>query len=150
MTIPEGWEPFPTSSPFNTAVGPYFYKLQGESLIIGLEVETRHCNTSGTLHGAMFGALADIALGNSIGLAISEGTAAAGVAERKGGGPPPAFATVNLSIDYAGSAKAGDWVEMYVDVQKVGGTLAYANGYLCRGEDRIGRVSGVYRLFKQN
>ena len=36
MTIPEGWEPFPTSSPFNTAVGPYYYQLQGESLIMGI------------------------------------------------------------------------------------------------------------------
>ncbi len=147
MTIPEGYEPFPTSSPFNTAVGPYYYKLHGESLIMGLEVEPRHCNTGGTLHGAMFSALADIALGNSIGLAITEGSAAAGVEDRKAGSPPPAFATINLSVDYAGSARTGDWVEMHVEVQKVGGTLAYANGYLMNGEDRIGRVSGIYRLF---
>ena len=147
MSIPEGYELFPTSSPFNTAVGPYYYQLQGESLVIGLEVENRHCNTSGTLHGAMFGALADIALGNSIGLALSEGSAEDKVAERKAGAQPVAFATVNPSVDYAGSAKAGDWVEMHVDVQKVGGTLAYANGYLKNGEERIGRVSGIYRLF---
>ena len=149
MTIPEGYEPFPTSSPFNTAVGPYYYRLQGESLVMGLEVETRHCNTGGTLHGAMFSALADIALGNSIGLALSEGSAEAGVAARKDGAPPVSFATINLSVDYAGAAKVGDWVEMHTEVQKVGGTLAYANGYLMNGNDRIGRVSGIYRLFSR-
>ena len=140
MTIPDGYQAFPTSSPFITSVGPFYGAIIDDVIILGLVVEQRHCNTAGYLHGTMFSALADIALGNNIGRVLSQGNPDQ---ERF------AITTVNLSIDFAGSARAGDWVEMHSEVQKVGNTLAYANGYLRNGDESIGRASAVFRILSR-
>jgi len=58
--------------------------------------------------------------------------------------PSPMLTTASVTTDFAGSAKIGDWVEAHVDVQKVGGRLAFANCYLvCKGE-RIVHASAVF------
>ena len=58
--------------------------------------------------------------------------------------PSPMLTTASVTTDFAGSAQIGDWVEAHVDVQKVGGRLAFANCYLvCNGE-RIVHASAVF------
>ena len=52
--------------------------------------------------------------------------------------------TASLTIDYAGSAKLGDWIEVTTDIQKVGKRMAFANCYFSVGEKRIVRASGVF------
>jgi acyl-coenzyme A thioesterase PaaI-like protein len=52
--------------------------------------------------------------------------------------------TVNLSADFADVARAGDWVEARVDVQKMGRRLAFASCHLWVGEKRILRASGIF------
>ena len=49
-----------------------------------------------------------------------------------------------LSADFAGGAKLGDWLEARVDIQKLGGRLAFANAYLTVGDERIVRASAVF------
>jgi acyl-CoA thioesterase FadM len=56
--------------------------------------------------------------------------------------------TASLTIDYAGSAKFGDWIEIHVDVQKVGRTMAFANCYFTVDSKRIVRASGVFGIVK--
>jgi acyl-coenzyme A thioesterase PaaI-like protein len=86
-------------------------------------------NARGFVHGGLLMTLADIALGDS--LAYRED-------------PPASFVTANLSADFAGSAKLGDWVEAYVDIQKSGSRLAFANAYLLVDGERILRASAVF------
>jgi len=50
----------------------------------------------------------------------------------------------NLSLDYAGSAQAGDWLEARVDIQKQGSRLSFANCYIFVNEQRIVRASAVF------
>jgi acyl-coenzyme A thioesterase PaaI-like protein len=52
--------------------------------------------------------------------------------------------TANLSVDFAGSAQLGDWIETTLDVQKVGSRMAFANVYFSVGGERIARASGVF------
>jgi len=54
--------------------------------------------------------------------------------------------TADLSLDFAGSAKLGDWIEATVDIQKIGARLAFANAYLAVGEARIVRASAVFLM----
>ena len=54
--------------------------------------------------------------------------------------------TASLTIDYAGSAKLGDWVEIEVDVQKVGRSMAFANSYFYVESKRIARASAVFNV----
>ena len=147
MEIPDGFEAVQAGSPFVDLTGPFFFKEIGHGVAIGLRIEEKHCNSAGTAHGGLVSTMADIALGNSIGHAsISEEERAQwredGYELRR---PAIPRVTVNLTTDYAGFAKVGDWVEMHVEIQKLGKSLAFASAHLhCDGE-RIARSSGIYR-----
>ena len=120
-------------NPFNEMVGPFYERRQGTEVSLGLRIEERHCNSRGICHGGLLATLADLALGYAC------------LAAGKPGGPT-SFVTVNLSLDYTGSAKVGDWVQSEVEVQKTGARLAFANGYLVADGVRIVRASAIFAL----
>lgn len=128
--IPEGWTGIPRLSPFNALVGPLYERRTGENLSIGLRIETKHTNSRGICHGGVLATLADLALGYAM---------QAHMKEKQGG-----FVTAHLSLDYAGSAKAGDWIESEVEIQRVGSRLAFANCYLVAAGHRIVRASAIF------
>jgi len=117
------------SSPFLSSLGPLYAKSEGSSVVIGLRIEQKHLNTRGVAHGGMLVTLADSALGIVIAMSRS---------------PPQPMVTVNLTADFADVARAGDWVEARVDVQKMGRRLAFASCHLWVGEKRILRASGIF------
>ena len=129
VNAPAGFQPLFRTSPVLELIGPLFSKGKGADLVIGLRVEAKHCKARGTVHGGIFATLADVALGYSL------STSAA---------PPLNAVTANLTLDYAGTAKIGDWLETHVDIQKQGSRLAFANCYITAGEQRIVRASAVF------
>jgi uncharacterized protein (TIGR00369 family) len=132
--IPDGFEPIFRSSPFLDLLGPIYNKKTESELIIGLKAESKHCNARGLVHGGVFSSLADIALGYN--------------AAFQGEEPVP-MVTASLSIDFAGSAKLGDWIEVSVDVQKVGRNMAFANSYFFVDKKRIARASAVFNILSR-
>src|SRR6185437_3084068 len=60
---PDGFSPLFRTSPFLDAVGPFYYRRDGERLVIGLRVLEKHANARGAAHGGLLMTLADIALG---------------------------------------------------------------------------------------
>jgi acyl-coenzyme A thioesterase 13 len=130
--IPEGFVRVrrPRHNPFNEMVGPFYERRHGREVSLGLRIEERHTNSRGICHGGLLATLADLALGYSA-LAVGGHTS---------------FVTVNLALDFAGSAKAGDWVESEVQVHKTGARLAFANGYLVANGVRIVRASAIFAL----
>ena len=83
-------------SPFNALVGPLYERRDGETVSIGLALEQKHTNSRGICHGGVLATLADLALGYAM-LAKS--------------GDKGSFVTAHLAVDYAGAARAGDWIE---------------------------------------
>ena len=141
QSVPADFAPLETSSPFITYIGPLYVRVLDDRIDLGLLIKEIHCNRGGRLHGAMVTAIADIALGQNVGRAL----AANGAFDNLNGNTSP-MATVNMTTDFVGSAKIGDWVETRVDVQRAGRTMAFANAYLvCEGE-RIARTSGIYKV----
>lgn len=132
--IPQGFEPIFRSSPYLDLLGPIYQKKTANGLVIGLLAEQKHCNGRNLVHGGVFSALADIALGYNAAFAGQE---------------PVPMVTASLTIDYAGSAKLGDWLEIETDVQKVGKSMAFANCYFHLGEQRIARASAVFNVLKR-
>ena len=129
--IAKGFEPLFRTSPYLELIGPILNKKTDKGLIIGLKVSEKHCNARGLLHGGVMSSLADIALGYN--------------AAFQGDEPVP-MVTASLTIDYAGAAKLGDWIEITTDVQKVGRSMAFANCYFSVGEKRIARASAVFNV----
>lgn len=129
IAVPEGFEPLFRSSPFLDLLGPIFNKKSDQGLVIGLRAEQKHCNARGLVHGGVFSGLADVALGYNAAFQNDE---------------PVPMVTASLTIDYAGAARPGEWIEIVTDVQKVGRTLAFANCYFSVNAKRIVRASGVF------
>lgn len=128
---PEGFEPIFRSSPYLDLLGPIYNKRTDGGLIIGLKAEEKHCNARGLVHGGVFSSLADIALGYNAAFQNKE---------------PTPIVTASLTIDYAGSARLGDWIEVKTDIQKVGRSMAFANCYFTVDSKRIVRASGVFSV----
>jgi hypothetical protein len=58
--------------------------------------------------------------------------------------PPGNLVTSNLTLDFAGTARRGDWLQTSVDIQKQGKRLAFGNCYISAGDQRIVRASAVF------
>lgn len=128
--IPEGFKPLRrTNSQFLSALGALYAKGEGGGTVIALRIEERHLNTRGVAHGGMLITLADSALGIVIAMSRT---------------PKDPMVTVNLTADFADVARAGDWVEARVEIQKMGKRLAFASCHLWVGEKRILRASGIF------
>jgi acyl-coenzyme A thioesterase 13 len=129
MNAPEGFKPLFRTSPVLDLIGPIYCRGQGKGLVLGLRVEHKHCNVRGTVHGGILATLADVALGYTMAYAAD---------------PPAGLVTAHLSLDFAGTAKAGDWLETAVDVHKQGARLAFANCFIFAAGERIVRASAVF------
>jgi uncharacterized protein (TIGR00369 family) len=134
MAVPQGFGPLFRTSPVLDMIGPLYSRGEGPGLVIGLLAEKKHCNARGTVHGGILATLADVALGYAMAFSSN---------------PPASLATANLALDFAGTAKPGDWLEVHVDIQKLGSRLAFANCYINAGEQRIVRASAVFLVAGQ-
>ena len=132
LVIPPGFASLDGFSEFADLIGPLYKKETETSPRFGLLALQKHCNSQGFVHGGVFSGLADTALGYSVAFTRTPRIM-------------PVL-TVNLSVDYAGIARIGDWIEVETDIQKVGRTMAFANCYFRVGEKRIARASGVFSI----
>ncbi len=112
MEIPDGFVPFENQGPFLEAIGPVHVRQLDEKLVFGLRAEERHANHRGTVQGGLLSTLADFALGRAIEADADDGK------DR---------ATASLTVDFLKPAKPGDWIETSTRVDRVGGTLAFAD-----------------------
>lgn len=129
MDVPHGFEPFPNQGPFLEYVGPIHVKTDSEELILGLRVEERHANHRGTVQGGLLSTFADFALGRAIDADAEDDK------DR---------ATVSLTVDFLKPAKPGDWIESRTRVDRVGGTLAFADVSLMVDDREIVRSRAVW------
>lgn len=132
--VPEGFTRLFRSSPFLDLLGPIYNQRTDKGLVIGLWAEEKHCNARCLVHGGVLSSLADVALGYNSAFAEE---------------PPTPIVTSSLTIDYAGTAKRGDWITPETDVQKVGKSLAFANCYVVVESVRIARASAVFSVVTQ-
>ena len=96
--------------------------------MLGLRAEERHNNHRGTIQGGLLSTFADFALGRAIEADAEDGK------DR---------ATVSLTVDFLKPAEAGDWIESRSRVERVGGTLAFADCSLTVEEREIVRARAV-------
>lgn len=126
MDVPAGFEPFPEQGPFLEEVGPVHVDREG---VLGLRAEERHANQHGTVMGGLLCTFADFALGRAIEADADDGRARA---------------TASLTVDFLKPANPGDWIEARASVDRVGGTLAFADCLLAVGEREVVRARAVF------
>lgn len=130
--IPEGFTPHFRKSRVTDPWEPIYSRSTSDSVQIGLVVGEAHCNSRGFLHGGVIAALADNAMGLSC---------VAVMAER-----PRGLVTVNLSVDYVGAAKLGQWMLIAPRVLKAGKSLAFADALVTADGETIARASASFKI----
>ena len=109
---PEGFLPHVRKSPLTDPWEPLFARQATDRLVLGVRVRSEHCNSRSMPHGGFLAALADNAMGLSLGLNLTAaGQGASGLV------------TVSLTLDYLGSAKLGQWLEFDTDFVKLGRSI---------------------------
>jgi uncharacterized protein (TIGR00369 family) len=126
---PPGFRPHDGSGEFMELIGPVFAAEDGGSFAV--RVGERHRNAAGTVHGGLLMALADFAIGQAIRSDAHDGASPA---------------TVSLTTDFLRPVRPGAWVQARAEVERLGGTLAFADCSLRAGEDEVVRARAVFAV----
>lgn len=131
MDAPSGFAPYEDQGPFLEHVGPVHWIDDGDGRRFGLRAEERHTNQRGTVQGGLLSSFADFVLGRAI---------EADADDEKD------RATVSLTVDFLKPAQPGDWIESRSRVERVGGTLAFADCSLTVDGREIVRARAVFAV----
>lgn len=132
MTVPEGFEALHRSSPLLDLLGPFYCRRdEQQRLVVAIKVEDKHCNHGGTAHGGLLSTLADVGLGYAMAFSRE---------------PPQPMVTVGLRLDFCGSARLGDWLEVHVEIDRIGKRMAFASARIRSLERLVASASGVFHL----
>ena len=122
---PQGFSRYDGGAEFLELIGPV-YAREG---VFGLRVEDRHRNAGGVTHGGLLATLVDFALGRAIEADADD---------------DQSRVTVSLTIDYLKAVESGAWVETRTRVERLGGTLAFADCSLIVDDDEVVRARAVF------
>ena len=115
------------AGPFLDHAGPLLRRPDG---VIGLKIEQRHLNAAGKAHGGLLASIADHAIGRAVNEALEDAGAV----------------TVSLTTDYLGAVDEGDFVEARTHVDRLGGSLAFADcAITVEGKDVV-RARAVFAV----
>ena len=126
-----GFVPHDRKSPLTDPWEPLYRRDAGERVILGLRAADAHTNSRGFVHGGLISALAD----NAMGLSCARTLGHAG-----------GLVTVNLSVDFLGSAFGGQWLEFDTVFVKPGSTLCFAQAFVSADGKPCARANAVFRV----
>jgi uncharacterized protein (TIGR00369 family) len=129
MDVPGGFVPFENQGPFLEHIGPVYVSEREDELVLGLRAQDRHANHRGSIQGGLLSTFADFALGRAIEANADDDK------DR---------ATVSLTVDFLKPARPGDWIESRTRVDRVGGTLSFADCSLTVDGREIVRARAVW------
>ncbi|MEM7341784.1 MAG: PaaI family thioesterase [Actinomycetota bacterium] len=132
--VPAGYERHFKQSGFTDPWEPLYSRATTTQVSIGTIAHEGHCNSRGLIHGAFLAAIADNAMGLSVGVARAEK-----------GLPEASLVTTNLSIDYVGRASVGAWVYTDCEVIKAGRTLNVVTGVVRTADGPVARVNATFQ-----
>jgi len=136
MDVPAGFEPFSRKSPVTEPWEPIYAKRTAEAVVLAVRLAQAHTNTRGVAHGGFISALADQAMGSSLvvtKLNPEEQTAI----------------TINLSVDFVGTAKIGQWVEFTTTFIKPGSTLCFTQCFVTADGVPCARANATFRVVER-
>jgi len=134
MDVPAGFERHDRRSPVTDPWEPLWRRLSGEAVVLGLRAAEAHCNSRGFVHGGLISALADNAMGLSCARRL---------------GDVASLVTVNLTVDFLGSALQRQWIEWDTVFVKPGGTLCFTQAFVTADGQPCARANAVFRVVKK-
>lgn len=134
LDVPEGFERHDRKSPVTDPWEPLYRRFSGDTVILGLRAGAAHTNSRGFVHGGLISALADNAMGLSCARRL---------------GDLSSLVTVNLTVDFLGSALQGQWIEWDTVFVKPGGTLCFTQAFVTADGEPCARANAVFRVVRK-
>jgi len=129
--VPDGFERHTRRSGLTDPWQPIYARPSSRGVTLATRASAPHANSRGFVHGGLITALADNAMGLSCGQVV---------------GNTASLVTVSLTIDFVGSAKVGEWLEIRSEVIKAGKSLCFASALVLADDSVCARASGVFKL----
>jgi|KBSSwiStaDraftv2_1062776.scaffolds.fasta_scaffold321462_3 uncharacterized protein (TIGR00369 family) len=127
---PAGYSPVFAEAGFNKYVGPVWRADDGSHF--RLTVREIHLNGGGAVHGGMLMALADIAMGKTVQLALEpEGQRAM---------------TVSLNCDFIGAVKLGETIRTEVSITRRTRSIVFVTAVLAVEERTVLTATGLWKV----
>jgi len=129
--VPDGWEVRHFGQPdgYSALIGPVLARRTGDGWTYAIQVEPRHLNVRGAVHGGMIASLADHALGMTVWEAV---------------GRQPCV-TVQLNIHYVSAAKLGDLLEVQGEVVRATRSVVFIRGLVSVAGRSVAMADGVWK-----
>lgn len=131
--LPDGFVLHRRRSPLTDPWAPIYARTEAEAVILGLWAREPHVNGRGFVHGGLIMALADNAMGLSCVQVL---------------GGDASMVTVNMTVDFLGTAQLGQWLSFETRFVKAGGTLAFTQAFVLADGEPCARANGVFRLIR--
>ncbi len=136
--IPAGYALNERTSPLTTPWAPLYKCVNERSVYLGAIVGERHCNSRGLVHGGFIAALADNTMGYTAGRAM-----------QADGRPINGLVTINLSVDYLGAAKLGQWMSWEPELIKATRTIVFVRAFIKADGTVIARANATFKITEQ-
>ena len=133
--IPANYAPHFRKSAFTDPWEPLYSCVMEDQISLGTVLREAHCNSRSIIHGGFISAIADNAMGLSC-LQIMKAE----------GRQVKSLVTVNLSVDFTGMAKLGEWIATDSEVVKLGGSLGFVRCQLKTSTAVIARANATFKL----
>jgi uncharacterized protein (TIGR00369 family) len=134
LAPPVGFAPHDRKSPVTEPWEPIYSRKAQGAVVLGLRAGRAHTNSRGFVHGGLISALADNAMGLSCARTLGEVSN---------------LVTVNLTVDFLGSALEGQWLEFDTVFVKPGSTLCFTQAFVTADGQPCARANAVFRVVRK-
>ena len=133
-SLPHGFTPHDRKSPLTDPWEPLYSRRGDGAVRLGLRVAAAHTNSRGFAHGGLISALADNAMGLTCGQSLAADTT---------------VVTVNLAVDFLGSAQIGQWLEVSPRLVRAGSTLCFVEAIVAADGVPCARANATFRVVRR-
>ncbi len=126
------FQPHFRKSPVTDPWEPLYSRRRADGVDLLFDVRDAHCNSRGFLHGGVLAALCDNVMGLSLGALINNQNAN--------------IVTINLALDYVGSAAVGDRILIEPRVIRAGSRIGCCDALVKSGDKVIARANANFSV----
>lgn len=133
--IPDGFERHFRRSPLTDPWEPIYSRRGDDAVVIGLRLTAAHTNSRGFVHGGLIAALADNAMGLSCAATSAD---------------PISLVTISLAVDFVGSARTGQWLQIEPTVIKSGGSICFTQCLVTADGAVCARANATFKALRKS
>jgi acyl-coenzyme A thioesterase PaaI-like protein len=140
--IPSGFITHTRKSPVTDPWQPLYARTDQGVYELGFILDTCHCNGRGLLHGGVIAALADNAMGLSLGMArLKSDQMKDGETQAVSG-----IVTTSLHVDYVDRAQIGQWISIVPRVVTASRRTGLIDALIYADDTLIARANATFKV----